>query len=369
MAWLFVPELEDLSLDSESSGPDFAPFVTLSGKVMRRPLSWRGWASRPWIRLLSGVRFPISTANRGAAKWIASLEASPASHFRQPESVEDSQMSGGLATICSGWSMKYEIQPGGSSSCWKTSQVSLFTDSQASSEDWRRLSRAGGVQNGCAYPRAVWVPLTDVNASSGFSWPTPTAAAQGGRHEHAKDRRGGKGGGQDLKSEAENWPTPTAQDSKHSGHGQSDQTRDLLAVEATRWPTPTASDNGEKVTPQTRKGSSLLAHADKWETGPQGLPTVTAGESGSPQEGQRPQSWPTPNAVMGHNSGRLDELGGSGNPFRGTEMGRQRLNPAFVEALMGLPPGWSLPTIGCGASETQLWLSRQRRRLASLLGV
>ncbi len=100
-----------------------------------------------------------------------------------------------------------------------------------------------------------------------------------------------------------------------------------------KWPTLTASDNGEKVTPQTRKGSSLLAHADKWETGPLGLATQTGGESGSPQEGRR-----------------------------------QRLNPAFVEALMGLPKGFSTPMTGCGASGMRSFLSRQRRLLASLLG-
>jgi len=341
MAWLFVPELEDLSLGSESSGPDFEPSVMLSGKATQRPLSWRGWASRPWIKHLSGTISAPSTASRGVIAFLASLGVSRASHSVWPESVEDSQMSGGLATISSGWSMKYEIQPGGSSSCWKTSQVSLWPeDSTASSEDWRRLSRAGGVQNGCAYPRAPWVPLTDVNASSDFSWPTPRTITGGAESAERKQELGRtESGGGDLQAAAQKWPTPTA------------------------------SDNGEKVTPQTRKGSSLLAHADKWPTPTAtatdakasgtaeyshlpgryqgvtltdatvrasrlGLPTVTAGESGSPQEGRR-----------------------------------QRLNPAFVEALMGLPPGWSLPTIGCGASGTQLWLSRQRRRLASLLGV
>ena len=320
MAWLYVPELEALNSDSESSGPASEPFVMLSGKATQRPLSWRGWASRPWIKLLSGLHFPISTASRGAAKWIASLEASRASHSVWPESVEDSQTNDGLATICSGWSMKYEIQPGGSSSCWRTSQVSLFTDSQASSEDWKQMSRAGGVQNGCVYPRQPWVPLTGVNASSDFSWPTPAAQEPGFRHIEVVDKEG----------------NPPAHGNQRWYHPQTGRVvQKGLEQVATRWPTPNAGDGiaGASDLPH-RQQVSLPRTAAKWPPGPLGLPTVTAGESGSPQEGQR-----------------------------------QRLNPNFVEALMGLPPGWSLPTIGCGASGTQLWLSRQRQRLASLLGV
>jgi len=350
MAWLFVPELEGLSLGSESSGPDFAPWLSLSGKVTQRPLSWRGWASRPWIKLLSGTISAPSTASRGVAKWIASLAESHVSRSALPGSVEDSQMSGGLATISSGWSMRFDPE----SSCWKTSQVSLFTDSQASSEDWKILSRAGGVQNGCAYPRQPWVPLTGVNASSDFSWPTPTAAAQGGRFDHSRKGLGGR----DLKSEAENWPTPTSQDAGGSGSAgystASGRHGGVTLTDATvrasrlglptqtaeqKWPTPTSRDWKDTITggpPPSRLKLSeqTLGQSVSVMTGPQGLPTVTGGESGSTQEGRR-----------------------------------QRLNPAFVEALMGLPPGWSLPMTGSGASETQLWLSSQRRRLASLLGV
>jgi hypothetical protein len=48
---------------------------------------------------------------------------------------------------------------------------------------------------------------------------------------------------------------------------------------------------------------------------------------------------PTPNAGNEHWGGRLDEWGGSTNPFRGTEIGRLKLNPCWVEQLMGWPTG------------------------------
>lgn len=50
---------------------------------------------------------------------------------------------------------------------------------------------------------------------------------------------------------------------------------------------------------------------------------------------------PTPNAGNDHWGGRLDELGGSGNVFRGTEIGRARINPRWMERMMGYPPGWT----------------------------
>ena len=339
MAWLSVPELADSSLDSESSGPDFAPSVMLSGKATQRPLSWRGWKTRPWIRLLYGTISAPSTASRGAERWIASLAESRVLHSAQPGSKEDSKTNAGLGTISSGWSMKFDPE----SSFWRTSQASLFTDSPASSEDWKILSRAGGVASGCAYPRAVWVPLTEGKDSSDFSWPTPRAVQPPESVENWEKRRAKYAAqGQDLQKnlevEAMRWPTPTSRDWKDGAcENQDVPSNALLGRVAVRWPTPTSQDaagsgsagystasgrsEGVTLTDATVRASRL------------GLPTVSAGESGSPQEAPR-----------------------------------QRLNPAFVEALMGLPPGWSLPTIGSGASGMRLYLSRQRRLLASLLG-
>jgi hypothetical protein len=50
---------------------------------------------------------------------------------------------------------------------------------------------------------------------------------------------------------------------------------------------------------------------------------------------------PTPTAGNDHSGGRMDEWGGSTNPFRGTELGRLPLNPCWVEERMGWPIGWT----------------------------
>jgi len=64
----------------------------------------------------------------------------------------------------------------------------------------------------------------------------------------------------------------------------------------------------------------------------------------------------TPTSVSGHQTGRIDEWGGSHNPYRG-EKGQCRpryLNPEFVEWLMGFPIGWTV----CGPLATRSYRSR-----------
>lgn len=57
---------------------------------------------------------------------------------------------------------------------------------------------------------------------------------------------------------------------------------------------------------------------------------------------------PTPsgcsNGGKNHVVGRLDEWGGSSNPFRGTEIGKKRC-ASFEAWMMGFPTAWVSPTV------------------------
>ena len=90
------------------------------------------------------------------------------------------------------------------------------------------------------------------------------------------------------------------------------------------WPTPTA-DACIGVAPTPK-----MAHRFR-----------SKGSSGSFVEAVAARMWPTPTAGNEHWGGRLDEWGGSSNPFRGTEIGKLRINPCWVEELMGFPAGWT----------------------------
>ena len=76
----FAPVSEDWISDCTWQNPDIEPCAMSSETVSPRPLSWRGWRTRPWLRLLSGTISNPSMANRGAAAFISSqpvIHASP----------------------------------------------------------------------------------------------------------------------------------------------------------------------------------------------------------------------------------------------------------------------------------------------------
>jgi len=104
MAWLyvpsrgshFVPGLEDSSLGSSSPWEsDTELSVTSSGTPTQRASSWRGWQTRPWIRLLSGTISNPSTADGSARQWILSLRGSRVSQQAQQESVRATETNAG----------------------------------------------------------------------------------------------------------------------------------------------------------------------------------------------------------------------------------------------------------------------------------
>ena len=187
------------------------------------------------------------------------------------------------------------FDPDGSS--WRTSQRSLL-------EGWTPFSgrwpRAGTMRAGTAFPLPPSAPLTAVTGSSWSrgTYPTPTV--------NGRDNRGGggrRGRSTDpvrpsLWTWARTWPTPLA------GHHRQRNMRGSLALRgaAETWPTATAGDakrsGGRNDNPKIHPGTSLTDATCR-----PGLP---------PQE------------TCTH-----------GGPCR------RRLNPRFVEWLMGFPGGWT----------------------------
>ena len=168
----------------------------------------------------------------------------------------------------------------------KTARPSLLEDLMLSSPT---LPRSGMMRNGIVSRLPRLEPLT-CEIESGL-WRTPNASIV------------------DAKSSVKKLTGRTPSDPQV---GLADQ---VAAAERGMWPTPTVSGN------YNRKGLSKKSG--------DGLATAVR------------KSFPTPNACSGNNSGRLDEWGGHNNPFRGTVEGGGKLNPDWVEWLMGLPIGWT----------------------------
>lgn len=101
----------------------------------------------------------------------------------------------------------------------------------------------------------------------------------------------------------------------------------VLADAARLWPTPRASD-GEKSGPNQRDSKGNYA-----------LPGAVCRTLGA-------NLWPTPTATASTGGAALSKWGGAGARQKLTqvippEVLNGRLNPAWVECLMGFPPGWT----------------------------
>lgn len=398
MAWLYVPAPEGSSLVSTSPSPDTEVCATSSGKVTPRPLSWRGWKSRPWVRLLSGTTLPPSTAARGVASWISSLRASRASRSALPGSSAGRRTSDGSGPISSASFGRFN--PDGS---FLRTSLDLFgTDSDPSSVDW---PRSGTMQSGICSARARSVPHIAVSGSS-YSrgeYPTPSATPYGtsqnegqvphkrptagtpsletwakenwstpeatvrdspARRTPAPGRAEGTRHGESLHHQVARWPTPRAEDSESSG------ARKSRGVEEQTWPSPGANDWKGSSQPGQRRGQLDEAAEQRWPT-PTASDASGAGSRNTATSKAHAGVSLTDAVLTGGSTGRQGSDRRSSPPVLtisscGPECSpkHRRLNPAFVEMLMGWPTGWSIARIGCGPSATALSLYRRRMRYA-----
>src|SRR5258708_26690805 len=195
MAWLYAPGLEDLNLDSSlPSGTPTEPWLTLSGKPSQRPLSWRGWKTRPWIGRLSGTISRPSMAGHGVALWISYLAATRASHSAQQGSVSER-----VIRATSGLNLPDSFEKSNPrSSSARTSTLTFDLDLPKFSESFedlvtrlRRDSSARLRWGRRTPPNVSSSSLTLVPNEGGGNWPTPDAAGSNPTSRRGANRRGG----------------------------------------------------------------------------------------------------------------------------------------------------------------------------------
>lgn len=385
MTWLLPSSLSSLATEgstSDSTPPseEVALWATSSGKPILRRSSWRGWKNRPWSRLLFGaVTSLTSTQLRSLIESIGSPAASRASRSAPPESDGDRTTSDGSGMTSSACFGRFDLESG----VYLRTSLDLFgSDSDPSSETW---PYSGSMSSGVVSARKEWAPPIDVSEFSsspadGTAWTTPAADDTGTRTKKYAQ------GGTALSMQGANWPTPRANDDRATA--RQDYGLGRTMTDAVRnWPTPNAND-ADKASPGMKQDSVTMA-ARKWPT-PRAI-------TGGPESAKRKQelgrtesgggdlqaaslTWPTPDANCWKGGttgatrgtgrdGQLDDRSSLPGPplsICGPECSpkHRRLNPAFVEWLMGLPPGWTTARIGFGPSATEL--SRYRRLLRSV---
>jgi len=161
--------------------------------------------------------------------------------------------------------------------------------------------------------------------------------------------------------EAGNWPTPTVQEAGKIGnqanHGQlALSNHPALRGEVTREKFEKGKHGLAAQANPSTDGSRLESWATPRNCG--GPDYAKAGRESSPIKSMslptQVMAWPTPAASTG-NGGAHGLGGGSGanqtlKRFNVPEMGTGKLNPRWVETLMGLPVGWTMPSCACPAT-------------------
>ncbi len=339
MAWLFAPAAAASNLASTLPSPVIELSVSLSGTPMPRPFSWRGWRTRPWVKLLSGTICEPSTASLGVASFISSLRAIPVSHFPSLESSLEP-----LTHATSGLMLHVSsARSGRCSSFWRTSLNICDWGSERSHKTYREW--AIGLRREYS-ARLKLARRTSGNAS--LPWPTPDVSSQ--QRSHPEPHRKATDQSRNLATEAAFWPSPLSHDGRRPGSDATSTQGANLKRDAEAWATPAARDWKSDNAGQSPEHSPLL--------GRQVLRTPKGGSASSESAPTSHQQWPPPRP----RPAKLDKLESHHRNATGLGM---KLNPRFVEWLMGWPAGWSIAKTNSGCSETAWcqWLLQWRSLL------
>lgn len=265
-----------------------------------RQQSWSlAWKKGSWLRLLSGTTLPPSTADAGLESWISSLRDTRASRSVSQDDVAEAMI---LAT--SG--------PMPHASSESAIQLSFFSRTSPAicplASTWSaRTFREWTIGLRLAY-RARLKSGLHIGESGCLSWPTATVTSDGNETENL---------GVSLPRLSERWPSP-----RTNKWGPADS-----HVKVPEWQTPSREQfSARRQVRQTEREPLLPKQAEQWAT-----PT-----SRDHKDGADPSDAVPTNSLLGRQAPRATgpaSPNGSGRP--------RRLNPAFVEWMMGLPPGWT----------------------------
>ena len=209
----------------------------------------------------SGTTCGLSTANRGAEKSIAFAEVSPAKTSRQQAKARAStEREAGCGLSSRVLLAKFDHN----TRSWKTPQCSLFGDSDECLETFPRW---GMTQGGLLWELTMSEPHTDASAS-GY-WRTPDTGAGGEiSAEKAADFASGKTRASgsmiqirlcDQVRHPQLWPTPTVC-GNNNRKGLTKTSGDGLATAVLTYPTPKCQDAGAALFDRRKSNLGEVIH-------------------------------------------------------------------------------------------------------------
>lgn len=266
-----------------------------------------------------------STASRGAAASMSSPADSHAkmcpSQAREEDSTVNAPASGGK---CIASFAKWDRD----TSSWRTSQLSLAEGSTAFLGRWPTW---GSMRNGACYRQPTSELPTFAN-DGGVSLPTPRSGKVSDEKEETwlQRQKDGKVFTPPLSLAVKMLPTPTKdcateRTSKYKQGGTS------LSLAVKLLPTPTVQDAHNNAAPSQTKRNAMPLNVAVLH-----IPTPTAGDAKSSGTQNNPNS----NANLGTSlTDFVREDGGVGR--QPMTQDTPKLNPDWVELLMGWPRGWT----------------------------
>lgn len=385
--WMHLPsqlfpsaqELGDWSLDLDSFSQELARSATSRG-MFRQPKHWRDvWTMGRLSPLRFGPTLPDSTVSDGLDRWISSWAEFRANRSAWPASARGRQTSDGSGPTSGAGFGTFDRD----SSSWRTCRDLFGMDYPLSLETW---PKRGSLRNGAVSARRMWERPT---VESGYSsW--PTATVNGNYNRKGLSPTSGDG----LATAVAQWPTPRAEDSESTGAHR--DTPDTLTSATRQWQTPRAVYGAGHAGMESE--THLTGQAIAWQA-PATDSFRSRGGERKDEMGldQQARTWATPRSSVAENrttkrtpSQKAGRANGGGHgeylsvqaaehsfpPDQQTGRGGPRtpsgvvLNPRFVEALMGLPDGWTDATIDSmrsGMRSFPSWLATHSQRLRVLL--
>ena len=234
---------------------DIPAFVLSKSSRSAEKSSYKDSATESCPNSQSGTMYGLSTGDRGAGKSIAFAEASLAKTFPQRAKARESTgREAGYGVSSRVLLAKFDP----ATRSWKTRQCSLFVDLDECLETFPRW---GMTQGGLLWELTMSEPHTDASAS-GY-WRTPDTGAGGGiSSEKAADFASGKTRASgsviqlrlcDQVRHPQLWPTPTVC-GNNNRKGLSKTSGDGLATAVLTYPTPKCQDAGAALFDR-RKGN------------------------------------------------------------------------------------------------------------------
>ena len=311
----------ELGLDAVSKA--FEQSLTARGKHSPSRTWLRRWKTDSWMQLLFSRTFQLSHGSSSLRSWLeASCPlAGHASRFQQQENEKQRRTSGGSST-----SLQMELplfdqecfsQRTSKDSCpQKCQTVPVF--SGTASRDW------SGYITGLRQAYSARLNAERLTSASGSSsWPSPVASEV---RQGFQDRSRGMRGSQESLTTVviKGWPTPNAADSLQGGSTQGNRKDPNLSI-AVHGPPAQASSSTDGSRQELWQTATVSTGAHKQKDG-----------SMTDKLDKQVKSWATPD-VSDRRSDNCRQIGLS-NQTQG------KLNPRWVETLMGLPVGWTMPS-------------------------